>query len=187
MKICENKVVTLHYRLHDDQGQLIESSFDSEPMQYLHGAENMIPGLEVQLEGKQVGDTMTAEVPADQAYGDYQESLRQSVPIEAFGNVEDIIPGMRFIAETDVGQRPVQVVEVSENEVVVDGNHPLAGVALSFEVEVVEVRDASADEIAHGHVHPEASDCDNEGGCCGGAGHEDPNHQCCGGGGCKSH
>ncbi|GLS82537.1 FKBP-type peptidyl-prolyl cis-trans isomerase [Paraferrimonas haliotis] len=190
MTISDHKVVTLHYRLSDAQGQLIESSFDGEPMVYIHGADNMIPGLESQLTGKQVGDKLTADVAAADAYGEFQEALRQEVPVEAFGDIEEIVPGMRFIAETDAGQRPVQVVEVKDETIVVDGNHPLAGVALSFDVEIVDIRDASAEEIAHGHVHEGSGGCCGgdseakaEGGCCGGGGNGD----CNGSGGCGGH
>jgi FKBP-type peptidyl-prolyl cis-trans isomerase SlyD len=153
MKITKHAAVTIHYRLSDQQGLLIESSFEGEPMVYLHGTENLIPGLEAELEGKIVGDKLEANIPAEQAYGLYHEGLKQEVPIDAFGDVEDIVPGMRFIAETEMGQRPVQVVEVKDDVVVVDGNHPLAGQALNFSIEVLEVREATEEELAHGHVH----------------------------------
>ncbi|MBY5922831.1 peptidylprolyl isomerase [Ferrimonas balearica] len=177
MKIDANTVVTLHYRLTDDQGQLVEESFGAEPMQYLHGAHNLIPGLERELDGKQAGDTLSATVAPADAYGEYEESLKQDVPLEAFGGIDDIVPGMRFMAETDQGPRPVVVTEVKDESVVVDGNHPMAGQTLHFEVEVVEVREATAEELAHGHVHA-------AGGCGGGCGsHGDDDHECCGGSG----
>jgi FKBP-type peptidyl-prolyl cis-trans isomerase SlyD len=153
MKITKHAAVTIHYRLSDQQGLLIESSFDGEPMVYLHGTGNLIPGLETELENKVVGDKLEANIPAEQAYGLYHDGLKQEVPIDAFGDVEDIVPGMRFIAETEMGQRPVQVVEVKDDVVVVDGNHPLAGQALNFSIEVLDVREASEEELAHGHVH----------------------------------
>ncbi|WP_076542972.1 peptidylprolyl isomerase [Shewanella sp. UCD-KL21] len=180
MKITKHAAVTIHYSLTDQEGRLIESSFEAEPMVYLHGTEGLIPGLETELEGKVVGDKFDANIPTEQAYGEYHDGLKQEVPLEAFGDIEDIVPGMRFIAETEMGQRPVQVTEVKDTVVVVDGNHPLAGQALNFSVEVMDVREATAEEIAHGHIHAaggcgsehahEACDtdkpgCDGNGGC----------------------
>ncbi|MCL1068719.1 peptidylprolyl isomerase [Shewanella olleyana] len=182
MKITKHSAVTIHYRLKDQDGQLIESSFEAEPMVYLHGTEGLIPGLETELEGKVTGDKFDTNIPTEFAYGEYHEGLKQEVPLEAFGDVEDIVPGMRFIAETEMGQRPVQVTEVKDTVVVVDGNHPLAGQALNFSVEVMDVREATAEEVAHGHVHAaggcghdhaheheqcdtEKPGCDGNGGC----------------------
>lgn len=193
MKITQHSAVSIHYRLLDDQGQQIESSFESEPMLYLHGSENLIPGLEAALTGKEVGDTFDATIAPEDAYGPHHDGLCQEVPVEAFGDVEDIVPGMRFIAETEMGQRPVQVTEVKDDVVVVDGNHPLAGKTLSFSVEVVAIRAATEEEIAHGHLHAEGGCCgggeDKEGGCCGGGDHDhDHDHEkkegCDGNGGC---
>ncbi|MBY5993453.1 peptidylprolyl isomerase [Ferrimonas balearica] len=172
MKIDANTVVTLHYRLKDSQGQLVEESFGAEPMQYLHGANNLIPGLESELAGKQAGDALSATVAPEAAYGEYVEALKQEVPLAAFQGVDDIAPGMRFMAETDQGPRPVVVTEVKDDVVVVDGNHPMAGQTLHFDVEVVEVREATAEELAHGHVH-----------AAGGCGHDHDDHECCGGSG----
>lgn len=124
MKITQHSAVTIHYRLSDQDGRLLEDSFDAEPMLYLHGAENLIPGLEAALEGKTKGETLDVTISAEEAYGPYHDGLRQAVPLEAFGDIEDIVPGMRFIAETEMGQRPVQVVEVKDDVVIVDGNHP---------------------------------------------------------------
>lgn len=187
MKITQHCAVSIHYRLSDEQGRVIEDSFEGEPMLYLHGAENMIPGLETELEGKVVGDKLDITVDADNGYGPYHDGLRQEVALSAFGDVEDIVPGMRFIAETEMGQRPVQVMEVKDDVVVVDGNHPLAGQALNFVVEVMDVREATAEERAHGHIHAHGSSCgsdhNHKGGCCGGGhSHEhDDKGGCCGG------
>ncbi|MCL1056956.1 peptidylprolyl isomerase [Shewanella gelidimarina] len=176
MKITEKCAVSIHYRLSDAKGQLVESSFEGKPMLYLHGAENMIPGLEAALEGKEQGNVLDVTVDAEQAYGAYHDGLCQEVPIASFGDIEDIVPGMRFIAETEMGQRPVQVTEVKDDVVIVDGNHPLAGQTLSFNVEVLEVRAATEEEIAHGHIHAGGScgggEHSHEGGCCGGGDHE---------------
>jgi FKBP-type peptidyl-prolyl cis-trans isomerase SlyD len=153
MKIIKHAAVTIHYRLSDQEGRLLESSFEAEPMVYLHGTENLIPGLESELEGKSVGDKIDAHIPAEQAYGLYHDGLKQEVPVDAFGDAQDIVPGMRFIAETEMGQRPVQVMEVKDDVIVVDGNHPLAGQPLHFSVEVLAIREATEEELAHGHVH----------------------------------
>ncbi|WP_335917343.1 peptidylprolyl isomerase [Shewanella chilikensis] len=175
MQITQHSAVTIHYRLTDAKGQLIESSFEADPMVYLHGMENLIPGLEKALEGKSKGDTLEVTIESEEAYGPYHDGLRQEVPLEAFGDIQDIVPGMRFIAETEMGQRPVQVTEVLDNSVIVDGNHPLAGQSLTFNVEVMDVREATAEEIAHGHIHAHGG-CGGQGqdhgGCCGGHDHE---------------
>ncbi|GAB1103946.1 peptidylprolyl isomerase [Shewanella algae] len=175
MQITQHSAVTIHYRLTDAKGQLIESSFEADPMVYLHGMENLIPGLEKALEGKSKGDTLEVTIEAEEAYGPYHDGLRQEVPLEAFGDIQDIVPGMRFIAETEMGQRPVQVTEVLDNSVIVDGNHPLAGQSLTFNVEVMDVREATAEEVAHGHIHAHGG-CGghghDHGGCCGGHDHE---------------
>ncbi|AYV14677.1 MULTISPECIES: peptidylprolyl isomerase [Shewanella] len=175
MQITQHSAVTIHYRLTDAKGQLIESSFEADPMVYLHGMENLIPGLEKALEGKGKGDTLEVTIEAEEAYGPYHDGLRQEVPLEAFGDIQDIVPGMRFIAETEMGQRPVQVTEVLDNSVIVDGNHPLAGQSLTFNVEVMDVREATAEEVAHGHIHAHGgcgSHGHDHGGCCGGHDHE---------------
>ncbi|GAA4880690.1 peptidylprolyl isomerase [Ferrimonas pelagia] len=181
MNIDTNTVVTLHYRLRDAKGEIIEESFGAEPMQYMHGTNSMIPGLEQQLQDKQSGDKFIADVTSADAYGEYQDELKQEVPLSAFEGVEDIVPGMRFIAETDVGPRPVTVTEVRDDSVIVDGNHPMAGQSLHFEVEVVEVRAATEEEIAHGHVHGQGG-CGG-GGCGGGCGDHAEDEGCCGGSG----
>lgn len=186
MKITQHSAVTIHYRLSDQEGRLLENSFDSEPMLYLHGTENLIPGLEAALDGKSKGEKLDVTISAEEAYGPYHDGLRQAVPLEAFGDIEDIVPGMRFIAETEMGQRPVQVMEVKDDVVIVDGNHPLAGQSLNFSVEIVDVREASAEEIAHGHIHAQGGcgshghDHDHGGGCCGGSGKQEAGG-CCGG------
>ncbi|RBP78121.1 FKBP-type peptidyl-prolyl cis-trans isomerase SlyD [Shewanella putrefaciens] len=186
MKITQHSAVTIHYRLSDQEGRLLEDSFDSEPMLYLHGTENLIPGLEAALDGKSKGEKLDVTISAEEAYGPYHDGLRQAVPLEAFGDIEDIVPGMRFIAETEMGQRPVQVMEVKDDVVIVDGNHPLAGQSLNFSVEIVDIREASAEEIAHGHIHAQGGcgshghDHDHGGGCCGGSGKQEAGG-CCGG------
>ncbi|MCD8523204.1 MAG: peptidylprolyl isomerase [Saccharospirillaceae bacterium] len=156
MTIAQQKIVTIHYKVVDvASGEVIDSSEGGQPMTYLHGAQNIIPGLEQALEGKQVGDEFEVTVAPADAYGEYSEDRVQQVPIEAFQGVEDIEPGMAFTAQTEHGPINLIVTEVDEAIVTVDANHPLAGKSLSFSVKVESIRDASEEELAHGHVHGE--------------------------------
>lgn len=152
--IKQNSVVTMDYLLKDAQGETLDSSEGQEPLTYLHGAGNIIVGLEEQLLGKAVGDKVTAVVSAEKGYGQPVDALVQTVPKEAFGaEVDKVSVGMRFQAETEQGPVPVVVTAMDDTTVTVDGNHPLAGKELHFDVTIAEVRDASAEEIEHGHVH----------------------------------
>lgn len=153
MQIAERCVAYFHYTLTNDAGDQLDSSRGGEPMAYLHGKGNIIPGLEKALEGKAAGDTLNVTVAPGDAYGERVEALVQAVPRAAFGGVADLQPGMRFQAETQQGPVPVVVTEVGIEEVTVDGNHPLAGVTLHFDVEITDVREASVEEVLHGHVH----------------------------------
>ena len=154
MTITENKVVSIHYKVADAaNAEVIDSSEGSEPMTYLHGAQNIIPGLEQALEGKVVGDELAVTVEPAEAYGEYSEDRIQEVPIEAFQDMEKVEPGMVVTAESGDGQINLVVTDVSESTVTVDANHPLAGKSLTFDVKVEAVRDASEEELAHGHVH----------------------------------
>lgn len=154
MTIAQHKVVTIHYKVMDvDSEEVIDSSENSEPMTYLHGARNIIPGLEQALEGKSVGDELEVTVEAADAYGERSEDRIQQVPKEAFQEMEKIEPGMAVTAQTDQGQINLIVTEVDETTVTVDANHPLAGKSLKFEVKIEAVRDASEEEMSHGHVH----------------------------------
>ena len=132
-------------------------SKDGSPLNFIHGRGMLIPGLENALEGKSVGDNFTAEVKPEEAYGERHDGLIQTVPRNLFGDNE-VQPGMQFRASTDQGEQSVVIVEVKDDEVTVDGNHPLAGVNLNFDVEVLEVRDATEQELEHGHVHTEGED-----------------------------
>jgi len=153
MNITKDKVVAIDYTLKNVEGEVIDSSAEGEPMHYLHGAKNIIVGLEEELEGKAVGDNLSVHVKSEHAYGEKVDALIQEVPKDAFGEITDIQVGMRFQAETEQGPVPVTVTAVTDSTVVVDGNHPLAGQDLFFEVTVKEVREASKEEIDHGHVH----------------------------------
>jgi FKBP-type peptidyl-prolyl cis-trans isomerase SlyD len=152
MQISHEKVAAIHYTLRDNNGKVLDSSEGKDPLYYLHGFGNLIPGMEEGLEGKAVGDKFEIKVSPEKGYGVRNDAAIQAVPREAFGDAV-VNVGMQFRAGNENGQYIVTVVEVGEETVTVDGNHPLAGVELHFNVEIMEVRDASADEIAHGHVH----------------------------------
>lgn len=153
MQIAQNSVVAFHYKLTNDAGEIVDSSEGREPLVYIHGAGNIIPGLETQLEGHKVGDSLQAHVEAAEAYGEKNPQMVQQVPIAAFQGVESVEPGMQFQAQTEQGPLMVTVVGVEGDTVTVDGNHPLAGQALNFDVTIDTVRAATEEELAHGHVH----------------------------------
>jgi FKBP-type peptidyl-prolyl cis-trans isomerase SlyD len=154
MSIKDNSAVSFHYSLTDDEGQQLDSSAGKEPLAYLHGAGNIIPGLENALTGKAVGDSMTVAVSAAEGYGEVQQELIQDVPRTSFQGIEQIEVGMQFEAQTGQGGTvPVTVTAVTDETVTVDGNHPLAGKNLNFDVSIEAVRDATAEELEHGHVH----------------------------------
>jgi len=154
MSIKDNSAVSFHYSLADDEGQQLDSSAGKEPLAYLHGAGNIIPGLENALTGKAVGDSMTVAVSAAEGYGEVQQELIQDVPRTSFQGIEQIEVGMQFEAQTGQGGTvPVTVTAVTDETVTVDGNHPLAGKNLNFDVSIEAVRDATAEELEHGHVH----------------------------------
>lgn len=156
MSIAAKKVVTIHYHVSDSNtGEVFDSSEGQEPLVYLHGAQNVIPGLEKALEGQAVGFTFDVVIPASEAYGERLEELCSQVPMEAFQGVDKVEVGMEFHADGPQGPVMVEVVSVDEDTVTVDANHPLAGRNLKFKGEVVAIRDASEEELAHGHVHGE--------------------------------
>jgi len=149
MQITKNKVAAIHYTLRDNEGKILDSSDGREPLYYIHGIGNLIPGMEENLEGKIIGDKFEIRISPDKGYGDLNPQLIQKVPIDAFGG-QEVKEGMRF--QTDRGT-VVRVTDVGKENVTVDANHPLAGVELNFKVEIMEVRSATEDEIQHGHVH----------------------------------
>ena len=155
MTITVNKVVTLDYTLTNDEGTVVDKS-EGGSFLYLHGASNIIPGLEQALEGKAAGDELTVAVEPKDGYGERNDEMTQTVPREMFDGDADIQPGMQFHAQSPDGQMlVVTVVEMNDENVTVDGNHPLAGVNLNFDVKIIEVRDATQEELDHGHVHGE--------------------------------
>lgn len=153
MQVSENKFVSIHYTLRNDAGEVIDSSAGRAPLSYLHGIGSIIPGLERALEGKTSGDHIDVSITPEGAYGERNEALVQAVPRSAFEGVEEIEPGMQFQAQTPAGSQILTIVEVQDDQVVVDGNHPLAGKTLHFSVEIIEVREATEEELAHGHAH----------------------------------
>ena len=150
--IANDHVVSFHYTLTNAEGETLDQS-QGEPLAYLHGAGNIIPGLEKALEGKNLGDKFTVNVLAADGYGEYNPDLVQEVPAQMFQGVDNIEAGMQFQAQTDDGVQIVTVKAIEGENIIVDANFPLAGQDLTFEVEIVEIRDASAEELEHGHVH----------------------------------
>ena len=153
MNIEKKKVVTFHYTLSDEQGEQLESSRESDPMTYLHGVGNIIPGLEKALAGKAAGDRFEVNVEPAEAYGERNENGIQRIPAKHFKQVGRLKPGQVVVMQTREGPRQLTVVKVGRFNVDVDTNHPMAGLSLTFEVEVTDVRDATDEEISHGHVH----------------------------------
>jgi FKBP-type peptidyl-prolyl cis-trans isomerase SlyD len=153
MTIQKNTVVTIEYTLTDETGALIESSDGREPLTYLHGVGNIIPGLETSLEGKSPGETLKVSVPPADAYGEWDQGKIVDIPKTQFSGVDDVQVGMQFGVHSSAGEQIVTVTKVEGDNVTVDANHPLAGKTLNFDVKVVGVREPTSDELDHGHVH----------------------------------
>lgn len=152
MNITDNSIVTLHFTVSTTDGTQIDSSRDKEPMVYMQGSQYLIKGLEDELMDKQAGDTFELNVAPELAYGERHDELVQMVPKSMFEGME-VEVGMTFRATTDDGEQSVMIIDITDEDVVVDGNHPLAGVELHFAVEVLDVRTPTAEEIDHGHPH----------------------------------
>jgi FKBP-type peptidyl-prolyl cis-trans isomerase SlyD len=153
MKIERGRVVRMHYTLRDEGGATIESSGGSEPLSYLHGYGHLIPGLEKALDGSMAGLRTTVTVAPRDAYGEIDPQAVIRAPVEDFPEGLELAPGVEVQADTPDGPITFTVVAVEANEAVLDANHPLAGKTLTFDVDVLDVREASAQELAHGHVH----------------------------------
>jgi FKBP-type peptidyl-prolyl cis-trans isomerase SlyD len=157
MQISADKVVSFHYNLTDVDGTLLETSYDNDPTLYLHGHQNILPGLEIELEGKSVGEKIQVTLTADQAYGERKEGAVQRVPIKHLHNhaavKNKLKPGSRVSVNTQHGPWEAVVLKVGKFNVDIDSNHPLAGKTLTFEIEVHAIREATSDELAHGHAH----------------------------------
>ena len=153
MQIAKDRVITLAYTLKDNDDNLLDQSDDGS-FCYLHGASNIIPGLESALTGKVVGDELSVSIPPEDAYGVRDTAREQDVPRSAFPAEQEIEVGMQFHAEGPDGQAiMVTISKVEDDTITVDGNHPLASVHLNFDVKIMDIRDASTEELEHGHVH----------------------------------
>ena len=153
MNIEDKKVVSFHYTLRDEHGEQLESSREGDPKTYLHGAGKIIPGLEKAMEGKAAGDQFEVNVEPAEAYGEHNENGIQRIPAKHFKQAGRLMPGQTVVLQTRQGSRQVKVVKVGRFNVDVDSNHPMAGVPLTFDVEVTDVRDATDEEVSHGHAH----------------------------------
>ena len=158
MQVASNKVVTIDYTLKDNEGNVIDQS-EGGNFSYLHGASNIIPGLENALAGKAAGDELSVSLDPEDGYGHRNESLKQVVSKDMFQTEEEIEVGKQFYAQSPDGQQLIiTVVDINAQDVTIDANHPLAGVNLNFDVKILEVREASEDEIAHAHAHAEGDE-----------------------------
>lgn len=176
MQITKNKVASFDFKVTDEQGEVLDSSDQIGPFPYLHGNGYLIPGLENEMEGKAVGDNFSVTVPPAQAYGERDESMIQVLPPEAIQGI-DLEVGMQLEAAHADGSQVVTVTKIDESGITVDGNHPLAGLTLNFDVTIVDIRDATPEELAQGHL-PMPGGCHDQCGCgceddCGDAGCQD--------------
>jgi FKBP-type peptidyl-prolyl cis-trans isomerase SlyD len=153
-----NSVVTLNYQLKDEQGQILDSSDETGAMVYIQGAEDILQGIEDAVLGMSVNDKISVTINPDQAYGEYDPELLSTLPRAAFEAIENLHKGMHLEEETPDGPVLVTIKEVSDKEVIVDANHPLAGHSLLFDLEIHDVREATSSELDHGHVHQDHSE-----------------------------
>ncbi len=153
MQIAQDTVVLVRYTLRNDAGDILDSSADGEPLAYVHGSGSLVPGFERALDGRKAGDKLSFEVPPTDGYGLHEAELVQEVPRSAFEGIANLDVGMQFHAQSNQGPHTVTVTKIDGDRITVDGNHPLAGQTLHFEVEVADVRAATGEELAHGHVH----------------------------------
>ncbi|WP_340122225.1 peptidylprolyl isomerase [Methylobacter svalbardensis] len=153
MQIADNMAVSIHYTLTNDDSEVLDSSTDGEALVYLHGTGNIIPGLEDALLGKAVGDKFKVRIAAKDAYGEQNDEMIQVIPRAMFEGIDEIEVGMMFHADVSSGSGEVTIVKIEGDDITIDGNHSLAGMALTFDVEVVDVRPATQEEAEHGHIH----------------------------------
>ncbi|MCL4102401.1 FKBP-type peptidyl prolyl cis-trans isomerase /Apo-metallochaperone SlyD [Fibrobacter sp. UWH9] len=193
MKIADKTVVLMHYTLTSDEGQVIDSSAGRDPLQYIQGAHMIVVGLEKAMVGHEVGDKFDVKVIPSEGYGEYDERMTQEVPVSVFQGVDKVEAGMQFYAQTPAGPMPIRVKSVNGDKAVIDANHELAGKNLNFAIEVVEVREATEEELKP--FEPHQCHCGKGENCCHG---EDPDCECHGEGhkencdgkggcGCKHH
>ena len=153
LQITTNAVVSIHYTLTDKTGEVLDTSAGQEPLAYLHGRGNLIPGLEKELEGKEKGVKLTVTVPPEEAYGIRDENLVRKVSRSSFKEIQDLQTGMQFQSKAGDDIEIYTVTKIEGEEVTIDGNHSLADETLTFDVEVTAVREATEEELSHGHVH----------------------------------
>ena len=158
LMIGKNAGVSINYTLTNDAGEVMDTSEGREPLTYLHGANNLIPGLEKEMEGKTSGQSFKVTIPPAEAYGESNPELVQTLSKDMFKGVDKVEPGMGFTAQGPQGEQHIVVTAVDGDQVTIDANHPMAGKTLHFAVEIVSVRDASEEEIEHGHVHDGSHD-----------------------------
>jgi len=153
MKITDNSVVSIHYTLSNDTGAILDQSTEDNPLIYLHGKGNIVAGLEKALTGKTAGTKLDVTVPPAEGYGNREEYMVETVNRSMFEGLDEISIGKQFHAEGNTGPVVVTVTKIDGDDITIDGNHPLAGENLNFTVEVVAIREATEDELAHGHIH----------------------------------
>jgi len=153
MQVADNMAVSIHYTLTNDDGEVLDSSISDEALVYLHGGGNIISGLEKALHGKVAGDKFNVRIAPEDAYGELMEEMIQVISRDMFEGIDNIEVGMQFHADVSSGTGVVKVVNIENDDITIDGNHPLAGLALTFDVEVIDVRPATEEEAAHGHIH----------------------------------
>jgi FKBP-type peptidyl-prolyl cis-trans isomerase SlyD len=153
MQVADNMAVSIHYTLTNDDGEVLDSSIGDEALVYLHGGGNIISGLEKALHGKVAGDKFNVRIAAEDAYGELVDEMVQVISRDMFEGIDNIEVGMQFHADVSSGPGVVTVVNIEGDDITIDGNHPLAGLALTFDVEVIDVRAATQEDMAHGHIH----------------------------------
>lgn len=151
--VASQKVVSIDYTLKNNNGEVLDTSNGREPLSYLHGSGNIIPGLEKALEGKQAGEQLAVTIEPAEAYGERDERMVQQIPKEQFAEIPELAVGQQVRGQTPEGTHVLTVVDIADDAVTVDANHQLAGETLNFDVKVVEVRDATEEELQHGHAH----------------------------------
>jgi len=153
MQVADNMAVSIHYTLTNDDGEVLDSSIGDEALVFLQGSGNIISGLEKAMVGKVAGDKFNVRIAPEDAYGELMEDMIQVISRDMFEGIDDIEVGMQFHADVSSGSGIVTVVSIDDDKITIDGNHPLAGLALTFDVEVIDVRPATKEETAHGHIH----------------------------------
>lgn len=155
MKIEKDKVVGIHYTLKDNQGNVLDSSVKRDPLHYLHGHGNIIPGLEEELEGKEKDDSINVTVQPEKAYGMHDKNKVYTINRAKFEDPQNVKVGMQFQAQFEQGTQLLTVIDIKGDDIILDANHPLAGRILNFDVDVVDIRQATEEELEHGHAHGE--------------------------------